>query len=212
MVKKLKVFSKKLNKDIVFSLNASGNMITSEGIAPDGDGVLLAWNNSAGSWMDKGWSNSGGNWMDNGWNNSGGNWMDRGWNNSSGRWMDKGWSNSAGNWGDSGGGSGCYLTTACVSFKGLADDCRELETLRRYRDRLVKEDDAFRHKVLEYYRKAPLIVQHIEKSGARDEILEGLYQNMILPCVALLESGRLEEAKILYLDSYEELVQKYLVG
>ena len=67
--------------------------------------------------------------------------------------------------GDSGGGgTGCFITTACVEHQGLPDDCAELQTLRKYRDVLVQEDDDFRSKVLEYYRKAPLIIQEIEKN------------------------------------------------
>ena len=29
---------------------------------------------------------------------------------------------------------GCFLTSACVKFKGLPDDCAELETLRAFRE------------------------------------------------------------------------------
>lgn len=210
---KLSVFSKKLGGAIDVAFNADGVLLTPEGVSINTDGILLAWNNSSGSWVDKGWNNSSGSWMDNGWNNSSGRWTDKGWSNSSGRWLDNGWSNSSGSWSDSsGGGSGCYITTACVEYMGLADDCHELVVLRKSRDRLVLEDESFRFKVLEYYRKAPLIVQCIEKDPERDNVLESLYVNMISRCVTLLEAGRTEEAKSIYLNSYEQLVTKYLVS
>lgn len=115
------------------------------------------------AWQDNGWSNTSDNWIDNGWANSSGwgngRWVDNGWSNSSngGSWTDSGWSNSSngGSWTDNGwnnSGSGCYVTTACVEYMGLADDCDEMETLRHYRDVLVEQDEEFREQVLDYYR------------------------------------------------------------
>ena len=128
------------------------------------------------------------------------------WNNNSGSWQDEGWSNSSGSWGDSGGGSGgCFITSACVESRGLTDDCTELRTLRRYRDILAQEDEDFRKKVLEYYRRAPLIIQEIEKGGESDKIYDQLYNQMVQQCVALLEQDKIEEAKNLYLNYYEYL-------
>lgn len=208
---KLSVFSEKLGKAMDVTFREDGMLVTPEGIPVEGSGVVMAWNNSSGSWVDQGWNNSSGSWQDKGWNNSSGGWIDQGWNNSSGRWSDKGWSNSSGNWGDAGGGSGgCFITTACVEHQGLSDDCVELETLRKYRDILVQNDEGFRSKVLEYYRKAPLIIQAIEKNDNSDEVYNQLYQDMILPCVALLDKGNMEEAKGLYLDYYERLSKEYL--
>lgn len=211
MMNKLNVFSEKLGKALEISFGENGILETPEGIPVTGNGIVLAWNNSSGSWIDKGWNNSSGSWQDKGWNNSSGGWIDKGWNNSSGRWSDKGWSNSTGNWGDAGGGAGgCFITTACVEHRGLPDDCVELQTLRKYRDALVEDDDRFRSKVLEYYRKAPLIIQGIERTGDSASIYDDLYQNMIQPCVAFLDEGKVDEAKSVYLDYYEKLSREYL--
>lgn len=210
---KLSVFSKKLGWAMEIAFDENGTLVTPEGVPLKDGGIVFAWNNSSGSWVDKGWNNSSGSWLDKGWNNSSGGWMDNGWNNSTGRWSDKGWSNSTGNWGDAGGGGGgCFITTACVEHKGLADDCAELQTLRKYRDILVQEDEDFRGKVLEYYRKAPLIIQEIEKSSESGTVYDSLYYDMVQPCVALLKEGRTEEAKSLYLSCYERLARKYLVS
>lgn len=184
---KLNVFSEKLGKALEVSFREDGILVTTEGIPVTGNGIVFAWNNSSGSWVDKGW------------------------NNSSGRWSDNGWSNSSGSWGDSGGGgTGCFITTACVEHQGLPDDCAELQTLRKYRDVLVQEDDDFRSKVLEYYRKAPLIIQEIEKTGESAVIYNNLYHGMIQPCVSLLDEGKMDEAKSLYLNCYERLSKSYL--
>ncbi|MDO4340835.1 MAG: hypothetical protein Q4C91_22600 [Eubacteriales bacterium] len=210
---KLSVFSKKLGRTIDVGFGEKGILVTPEGVTLKDSGIVFAWNNSSGSWVDKGWNNSSGSWIDKGWNNSSGGWMDKGWNNSSGRWSDKGWSNSTGNWGDAGGGGGgCFITTACVEHKGLSDDCAELQILRKYRDTLVQEDEVFRGKVLEYYRKAPLIIQRIENDSECGMVYDDLYRDMIQPCVALLEAGKVDEAKSLYLDYYERLAEKYLAS
>lgn len=209
---KLNVFSEKLGEAMEVVFNLDGVLVTPEGISMDGSAAVFAWNNSSGSWLDRGWNNSSGSWQDRGWCNSSGSWIDKGWSNSSGRWSDKGWSNTSGSWGDAGGGGGCYITTACVEHKGLDDNCHELKVLREYRDRLVEEDEEFRLKVLEYYRKAPLIVQEINQDEGKDDILEELYDSMIVRCVSLLEEGRTEEAKTVYLDSYESLAERFLAG
>lgn len=209
---KLNVFSKKLGEVMEVSFGADGTLVTPEGIPVKENGIVLAWNNSD-SWVDNGWSNSGGNWMDQGWSNSGGVWTDKGWSNSGGNWLDKGWSNSGGKWSDSGsGGSGCYITTACVEHMGLDDNCHELNILREYRDKLVEKDESFRSKVLEYYRRAPLIVQCIDQDADKDTILDDLYENMIRRCVNLLEDGYIEDAKQVYLSSYEGLANRYLAS
>lgn len=210
---KLKVFSKKVDQAMEVVFGSNGALITPEGVSLKDNGAVFAWNNSSDDWVDGGWNNSSDSWVDGGWNNSSGGWVDGGWNNSSGGWLDGGWNNSADRWSDAGGGGGgCFITTACVEYKGLADDCAELQTLRKYRDVLVQEDEDFREKVLEYYRKAPLIIQEIEKSSEREMVYDSLYKNMVQPCVSLLEKGKVDEAKLLYLNYYGCLAEKYLAS
>ena len=209
---KLNIFSQKLGKLVEVSFDQRAIPVTPDGGCV-GEGIVMAWNNSADSWVDNGWNNSADSWVDSGWNNSADSWVDNGWNNSSDSWQDSGWSNSSDSWGDAGGSSGgCFITTACVERQGLDDDCRELQILRKYRDELVRKDEDFRGKVLEYYRKAPLIIQEIEKTGESGKVYDKLYQEMIQPCVIYLENGKTEEAKQHYLDCYEQLVSAYLVS
>lgn len=209
----LHVYSKKLQKTLDFGVGDRGNLIPIGAAPLSGTNILFAWNNSVGGWIDQGWNNSVGGWTDQGWNNSISNWQDRGWNNSISNWQDQGWSNSADSWGDSGGsGGGCFITTACVEQRGLSDDCHEMQVLRQYRDILVENDEDFRNKVLEYYRKAPLIIQAIETRNDSGEVYNALYNNMIKPCVNMLEEGKTEEAKELYLKYYERLSEQYLAS
>lgn len=205
----LKVFSKKLNGNL--------SVAVCDGAISLNPGKQQPF---AFAWQDNGWSNTSDNWIDNGWANSGGwgngRWVDNGWSNSSngGSWTDSGWSNSSngGSWTDNGwnnSGSGCYVTTACVEYMGLADDCDEMETLRHYRDVLVEQDEAFREQVLDYYRKAPVIVQKMMQSENKDEQLKSLYKNLVQKCVSLLKAGRFEEAKQHYINVYHNLLTQY---
>lgn len=93
---------------------------------------------------------------------------------------------------------GCYLTSACVGAKGLPDDCHELETLRRFRDGWLKAQEGGEETVLEYYRVAPAIVEAVNSREDAAEIWERVYRELVLPCVALIEQEKNQEAYKLY--------------
>lgn len=105
---------------------------------------------------------------------------------------------------------GCYLTTACVEYKGLEDDCYELTTLRAFRDNYITKKDNGASEVLKYYETAPEIVECINKTSNKKEIYEGIYNEVIAPCVDLIEKGQNEEAYIKYKSMVEDLTQKYI--
>ena len=196
-IKNLKVFSKKLNGVMdVFSKDDKLIPATVNAAWLDN-----GWNNFSDSWLDNGWNNSFSSWTDNGWSNFSDSWLDNGWNNSS--WTDSGWSNS-------GSGGGCYITTATVEHLGLADDCEELNILRKYRDKLVEEDPEFKKVVLEYYKIAPIIVEKISNSSNKNEILDSIYSEMVVPVIGLLKQGKINEAKECYLNTYNSLKYQYV--
>lgn len=171
----------------------------------------IASNTDYMEWSDNGWANSYNNWINNGWANSSGNWVNNGWNNSSANWQNSGWSNGGGDWTDGGwsNSGGCYITTACVEYMGLSDDCYELNILRYYRDILVEKDEEFRQNVLEYYRKAPIIVQKIVANENKDEILSYLYNELVKKSVDLLTNQKIEEAKKHYLNIFYQLTDRF---
>jgi hypothetical protein len=84
---------------------------------------------------------------------------------------------------------GCFLTTACCEYKGLPDDCEELETLRHFRDTYVP------HELVEaYYQKAPFIVKKVKNDV---QTLEYIYKIVRL-CVDKIHKGELDGAVIEY--------------
>lgn len=100
-------------------------------------------------------------------------------------------------------GSGCFLTTACVAYKGLPDDCAELTALRRFRDTYLKSTDAGTALVKEYYEIAPAIVARIERSAKKDAIYAFIYEE-IKACIACIEAGDNEGA----VKRYRDMVKK----
>lgn len=112
--------------------------------------------------------------------------------------------------GDSGSSGACYLTTACTASRNLPDDCYELETLRRFRDTYLVSLSNGAEEIKEYYNVAPRIVEEINKMDNSNEIWNGLYNDMVLPCVQLIEKNRNEEAYVRYKDVSLELKKRFI--
>lgn len=93
---------------------------------------------------------------------------------------------------------GCYLTSACVEAMGLPDDCYELTVLRGFRDSYLKSIPGGKEEICEYYHVAPAIVAAIDRKNDRLDILRRIYQNMVLPCVRMIEEKQFEQAHALY--------------
>ena len=88
----------------------------------------------------------------------------------------------------------CYLSTACTAAKGLPDDCIELTTLRWFRDFYVMTTEQGRTEINHYYAVAPKIVSAIERNGNAKNQFATIYEELIVPCVKLIQDGRYEEA------------------
>lgn len=99
---------------------------------------------------------------------------------------------------------GCFLTSACVSYMGLQDDCRELTELRAFRDNVMCSTQEGRLLIEEYYQIAPLIVDAINNSAEKDAIYEDIY-NIIQQCLSLIESKQYDQT----MELYKAMVNKY---
>lgn len=108
--------------------------------------------------------------------------------------------------------SSCYLTTACVEYKNLPDDCIELTTLRMFRDEYMNSFEEGRHDVREYYDTAPQIVESINMSGNAAEEYNLIYEEVILPCVEYIQNGDNDKAYKSYKDMVRRLGKKYKVN
>lgn len=107
---------------------------------------------------------------------------------------------------------GCYLTSACVEARGLPDDCHELQTLRRFRDNWLRQQDGGEGDIAEYYAVAPAIVDAINASPQAHEVWERVYEDLIVPCVTWIEAGEYEKAYQMYKGTFVSLKNEYTEG
>lgn len=106
--------------------------------------------------------------------------------------------------------SGCYLTSACVEAKGLPDHCHELTVLRNFRDGYMRTTSTGAADICEYYHTAPAIVEKIKTFPNAKDIFDRIYSELVLPCVELIESGKNEEAYVVYKDYTRKLQAQYI--
>ncbi len=102
----------------------------------------------------------------------------------------------------------CFLTTACCEARGLPDDCRELTTLRGFRDGVLLATAEGRALVEAYYRVAPALVDAIRADPAGPAVLDGIYADVVA-CCAHVEAGRSAEAVTTYTAMVEALRRRY---
>lgn len=97
-------------------------------------------------------------------------------------------------------GGGCFITSACVDYFQLGDDCYELQTLRHFRDNVLLTTAEGRQLVDRYYHIAPAIVKQIRANNEHQTfclILDGVKN-----CVSYIEAGKVEDA----INGYKEMV------
>jgi len=104
---------------------------------------------------------------------------------------------------------GCYVTTACVSRVGLADDCFELSALRRFRDEDVAYMEGGKEMIDAYYRDAPWIVEAILVSGNASRELSRIYARFILPSALAASVGLPHLAFRIYTSMMRDLAGRY---
>ena len=106
------------------------------------------------------------------------------------------------------GGGGCYITTAVCEEFGKADDCYELNVFRAFRDNwLLKQPDG-EYLVDQYYNTAPAIVKAINSQSNRTDIYHNINEVYLKRCLDLIEKGKNEECKELYIKMMEFLYKE----
>lgn len=106
---------------------------------------------------------------------------------------------------------GCYITSACVEAKGMPDNCRQLETLRNFRDTYLKNTENGDKEIAEYYLIAPTVVKKIKSFSNSKQIFGKIYSELVEPCVALIEQGKNEDAHVLYRTYTKHLYEKFCI-
>jgi hypothetical protein len=99
----------------------------------------------------------------------------------------------------------CYITTAACRSLGLPDDCRELQTLRRFRDEVLLPHGDWRRRVNRYYENAPAVVAAIDQMPDRASIYDWIYHSYVQPAVAAIDQGDLIKASRIFEAGMDEI-------
>ena len=84
---------------------------------------------------------------------------------------------------------GCFMTTAACDAVGLADDCWELTTLRRFRDDYLTHQPKGPQTIAEYYKLAPDLLKKIQATPNARHTLLRIYWLDIVPSALLARTG-----------------------
>ncbi len=103
--------------------------------------------------------------------------------------------------------SGCFITTAACHYKGLPDDCYELEVLRHFRDSYLLATGDGRNMVDHYYSVAPALAERLVEPSDLDQVW-----NAVTDCIIAIESGKPREAVATYKQMVLSLQGKLMGG
>lgn len=90
---------------------------------------------------------------------------------------------------------GCFITTAVCTFQNKADDCYELEILRKFRDEYLRKK--YSNEIIKYYEISPKIVDLINESSQKKEIYTDIRKE-INKCIYFIENKEYEMAFEIY--------------
>lgn len=105
--------------------------------------------------------------------------------------------------------SGCFITTAVCSSLNKPDDCDELMSMRRLRDKLRNEDSDMSALIEEYYRVAPLVVKKIDNSSDAPAVYRQLWEKSISKIYYDIKEEDYHDAKLSYISMLEDLCVRY---
>ena len=104
--------------------------------------------------------------------------------------------------------AGCYLTTACVQYKGLNDKGAELQAMRRLRDEYMIPNGC-KHLIDDYYKHSPAIIKGINKEKEPAVFYEAIHGSVIMVQLLIAEN-KWESAMNEYLQMYLKLKDKFV--
>src|SRR5690606_9243497 len=101
--------------------------------------------------------------------------------------------------------SNCFITTSCVKYFKLNDDCYELTTLRKFRDEHLCKSESDKKLVEQYYIIAPMLVKELEKAHNKEDLFGKIFTQIKLACESI-ENEDFEKAKNIYRDVVSHLL------
>lgn len=104
----------------------------------------------------------------------------------------------------------CFITTACVKYYNLNDDCYQLSTLRKFRDTHLKKTNKGNKLVIMYYEVAPILVDYLEHDSNKSYLFREIFAQINDACKAI-DSNKTQEAIRIYAQVVFSLMKKYSI-
>jgi len=109
-------------------------------------------------------------------------------------------------------GGGCYLTTIMCEILNLPDDNYYLQTLRTFRDTVLKQDIKYYPLLITYDVIGPQIAEKLANDPNRKEIANAMLNNFINKSVTAIEENKIEEATNIYVAMTNSLAEQYNIN
>lgn len=105
--------------------------------------------------------------------------------------------------------SGCYLTTIMCEILNYSDDNYYLQTLRGFRDNVMKKDCKYFPLLITYDVVGPVIANSLRNDPNREEIAKVFFNNYVERAVLSIEEGKKDMAINVYVAMTKELADYY---
>jgi len=106
----------------------------------------------------------------------------------------------------------CFITTAICQALDKADDCSELNTLRRFRDDIMLAHPYWQDLVSNYYHIAPSLAEKLSAHHQSHDLSVRLYQEYLVTILLAIEQERYQQAVTHYqamVDYCQDLFSKH---
>ena len=110
------------------------------------------------------------------------------------------------------GGSGCYLTTIICQLLGYPDNNFYLNTLRNFRDTVMKTNINYIPLLLTYDTIGPIIANNLSKDINGKIIAKTLFEKYIINSIIAIHKGKNQKAIDIYTAMTDELAKYYNVS
>ena len=108
--------------------------------------------------------------------------------------------------------SGCYLTTIMCNILGYPDDNYYLQTLRSFRDNVLKQNVKYYPLLRTYDVIGPTIALELSKDKNKETIAKALFNHYITRAVTAIEENKTQEATNIYVAMTKVLASKYNIN
>lgn len=106
----------------------------------------------------------------------------------------------------------CYLTTMICNILKMNDKNIYLETIRNFRDNVLKNDEQYKQLLVEYDIIGPKIASALDNDPLKDKIAQMYFNYYIIPIINLIQNNKYKEAVNKYVDMTAKLKSFYNIN